>query len=61
MTPIAEKQVSYTLGTYAIENLSPSKDAIRFCEQISDGTLSADQAVEEMLQKYGISGDRSNG
>ncbi|MBQ7624198.1 MAG: hypothetical protein IJS65_02860 [Clostridia bacterium] len=55
MTKKASEHISYTLSTNAIESMAPGKDAVRCCEQISDGKLSADQAVEILLRKRGLS------
>ena len=48
------KEVAYTLATHAAENLRPSREAVRYCEQISAGRVSADQAVENLLARYGF-------
>ncbi len=37
-----------------LEKLVSSKEAIRFCEQISTGELSADAAVAALLKKRGL-------
>ena len=54
MTKKAEKQVAYTLSTHAVENLKPSRDAVRLCRQMADGKLGADEAVAIMLRKHGV-------
>lgn len=61
MTQKSRKQIEYTLATYAIERLTPSKETIRLCEQICDGKLNADQAVELLLKQYGLKRVSANG
>ena len=54
MTQRAKEQIAYTLATHAVERVTPSREAVRYCEQVSDGKLSADQAVEKLLKRYGV-------
>ncbi len=54
MSKKAEKQVAYTLATHAIENMKPSRDAVRLCRQMADGKLRADEAVSLLLRKHGV-------
>ncbi len=54
MTQRSQQQINYTLATHAIEKLTPSKNALRLCEQISDGKMSADTAITEILRQYGL-------
>ncbi len=54
MTQRSQQQINYTLATHAIEKLIPSKNALRLCEQISDGKMSADTAIMEILRQYGL-------
>ena len=61
MTQKSKKQMEYTVCTYAVEHLTPSQDAMRLCEQISNGTISADAAVEKLLQLYDLKRVSSNG
>ncbi len=46
--------VHYTLSTMAVEGIVPSMEAIALCQQMSEGTISADQAIEVIKQKYGL-------
>lgn len=50
----AQQNMKYTLSTQAIERITPSKDALRLCEKLSDGKLSANAAVDAIKQKYGV-------
>ena len=61
MTKKSEKQIEYTLATHAIEKLTPSYEALRLCEQMADGKVSADLAVSIILQQYGIERVLTNG
>lgn len=48
----SKRQLEYTTATHVIERLTPSRDALRLCEQVSNGEISADTAVEMLLQSY---------
>ena len=61
MTQKSKKHLDYTVCTYAVEQLVPSRDAMQLCEQISDGIISADVAVEKILQLYDLKQGNSNG
>jgi hypothetical protein len=54
MIRAAQQNMKYTLSTQAIERVTPSKDALRLCEKLSDGKLSANAAVDAIKQKYGV-------
>lgn len=54
MTQKKSQQIEYVLSTHAIERLFPSKEAVRLCERMSDGTLSAKEAVASVLKAYGL-------
>ena len=47
-----KKHLKYAVATHTIEKLFPSEDALRLCEQVSDGILDANDAVESILKKY---------
>lgn len=61
MTRQNKQQIEYTLATHAIEKLFPSKEALRLCEQMSDGTMNADAAVSSILERYGLVKVGTNG
>lgn len=61
MTQKCRKQIEYMLATHAIENLLPSKEAVRLCERMDSEKLSADAAVATVLEQYGVSRVRANG
>ncbi len=61
MTQKSKRQLEYVASTYAVERLTPSQDAMRLCEQLSDGKISADAAVDVLLRLYGLKQVNSNG
>lgn len=61
MTQKSKKQIEYTVATHAVERLKPSKAAVRLCEQLSDGTISVDAAVDALLRLYGLKQVAANG
>lgn len=61
MTQKSKKQLEYIASTHAVECLTPSQDAMRLCEQLSDGKISADAAAEALLWLYGLNQVSSNG
>lgn len=54
MASLAEQNVKYTISTGAIEKAIPSKDAIKLCERMSKGDLTANAAVDLLKKKYGL-------
>lgn len=54
MTKQGKQNIEYTLATHAIEKLTPSKEALRLCEQMENGEISADTAVAVLLERYGL-------
>lgn len=61
MTQQTQQQLDYTLATHAIERLIPSKAALRLCQKVVDGTMTADTAVAALLRQYGVKKAGSNG
>lgn len=59
MTPKAKKSLKYTLATLAVEKVTPSRKAVCLCEEIAEGRISADSAVEQIKCYYGIEGRHS--
>lgn len=47
-------RVKYTLSTGAIEGATPSKDAIRLCEEMAQGKITVDEAIAAIEKKYGL-------
>ncbi len=54
MTQKARSAVRYTVGTHAVEKMTPSPRAIRLCEKIADGHISANHAIEEIKRSFGL-------
>ena len=54
MPQMSKKHLDYSISTHTIEKLFPSEDAMRLCEQVSDGILDADDAVESIIKKYNL-------
>lgn len=55
MVNLSERNLKYTLSTQAIERISPSKHAVRLCEHMAEGKLTANTAVNLIKKKYGVS------
>ena len=49
-----KENIEYTLSTFAIEHLVPSKDAIHLCEENAKGNISVEAAIQEIKDKYRI-------
>lgn len=55
MSNVFEQNVKYTLSTQAIEQAIPSEDAIKLCKRMSQGKVTANDAVDLLKKKYGVS------
>ena len=56
----SKRQLEYIASTHTVERLTPSQNAMRLCEHLSDGKISADAAVEALLRLYGLKQVNSN-
>lgn len=54
MTVKAKEAVNYTLATHAAERLTLSREAVRLCEKIADGHMTADSAVAQLKRSYAV-------
>ena len=54
MTKNGQQQIDYALATLAVEGDIPSEYAVQLCEQVANGSLTADEAVSEILHKHGL-------
>ena len=54
MTKNGQQQIDYALATLAVEGDIPSEYAVQLCEQVANGSLTADEAVSEILQTHGL-------
>ena len=61
MADMRHQNIKYTLSTGAIERIMPSKEAVRLCEELSKGKISADAAVAAIKEKYGLVGREKRG
>ena len=61
MAPVHQNNVKYTLASHAVEHMRPSEDCIDLMQKMSDGKISADDAVAVLLKKYGLSQMKQHG
>lgn len=54
MTKQAKENINYTLSTLAIEKLTPSKAAIKLCEETTAGKMSVEKAIKALTALYGV-------
>lgn len=54
MTQKAEANLKYVIATHAAEQMTPSRRAIGLCEEIAEGRISGDYAVEQIKRSYGL-------
>lgn len=54
MTEQLKNSLKNTLSTLAIENLTPSREALRLCEQNADGQISIEEAIEKLIRLHGV-------
>lgn len=46
--------IEYVKSTLAVERMKASDGATQCCERILDGSMTADEAVEEIKRMYGV-------
>jgi hypothetical protein len=51
-----DENIRYSLATFAVEKLVPSKDAIRLCRDTANGKIDIEHAVRVIKEKYKPSG-----
>ena len=61
MTPVYQKNVKYTLASHVVERLRLSDDAINLMQKMSNGKISADDAMNQLLEKHGVSQGKRHG
>ena len=54
MTKQTKKNIKYTLATFAVEGLKPSKDAIRLYEKLDEGKLSLKETIAAIEHKHDV-------
>lgn len=47
-----QKNINYTLATFAVEKLVPSKEAIELCRKNAEGEITLNNAIDEIKRKY---------
>lgn len=52
MTKEIQKNINYTLATFAVEKLVPSREAIELCRRNAEGKITLDNAINEIKRKY---------
>lgn len=50
----SSQNLKYTIATQAIDRVTPSKDALSLCKKLSAGKISANDAVDAIKEKYGL-------
>lgn len=61
MTQKSKRPLEYIASSHTVERLTPSQDAMRLCEQLSGGKISADAAAEALFRLYGLKQISSSG
>jgi hypothetical protein len=50
----SEAKLDYVVATHLIENIVPSTEVLSLCTQRNNGTISLEDALRMIRQKYGI-------
>ncbi|WP_101909477.1 antitoxin VbhA family protein [Marasmitruncus massiliensis] len=58
MTERTRRNLEYTLSTFAVEGLKPSKEAVRLYERMDEGKLSLKDAIAAIERKHGVAGEK---
>lgn len=54
MTKEIQKNIDYTIATFAVEKLVPSREAIELCRKNAEGTITLDNAIDRIKNKYKV-------
>ena len=54
VTKSIDNPINYIISTLAIENLSPSQDALELCRKLTASELTAEEAENAVFEKYGL-------
>lgn len=57
MTKRAKQNIEYTLSTFAVEGLKPSREAIKLYEKMSDKKLSLSETIKAIERNHGVVGE----
>ena len=58
MTKRVKKNVRYTLSTFAVEGLKPSKEAVKLYGEMSEGKRSLADTLKAIERNHGVAGGR---
>lgn len=58
MTERTKQNINYTLSTFAVEGLKPSKEAVKLYEKMDDGKLSLADTLKAIERNHGVAGDK---
>lgn len=54
MNRTIEKNIEYTIATFAIEQLKPSKDALKLCKENAMGNITLEKAIDTIKDRYRV-------
>lgn len=57
MTERTRRNIDYTLGTFAIEGLRPSKEALHLYELMDEGKLTLKETIDQIKHNHGLTGE----
>lgn len=58
MTERVKKDINYTLSTFAVEGLKPSREAVRLYSEMSEGKRTLADTLRAIERHHGITGER---
>lgn len=58
MTKKTKKNIGYTLSTFAVEGLKPSKEAVKLYVEMSDGKRSLADTLRMIEHNHGVAGGK---
>ena len=58
MTTNTKKNIEYTLSTFAVEGLKPSKEAVKIYEHLDEGKISLSDAIKAIENKHNLKVDK---
>lgn len=58
MTKRVKRNIDYTLSTFAVEGLKPSKEAVKLYGEMSEGKRSLADTLRAIEHNHGVADDR---
>lgn len=58
MTKRVKKNINYTLSTFAVEGLKPSKEAVKLYGEMSEGKRSLADTLKAIERNHGVTGEK---